>query len=286
MGMVVVFAASAPSAAGPSAADWLTAWGTLGTAVFAVAAVVVTIVLAARDRRDARLLRIEDQKNHELELGEERLRFARELGEEQERSLRDREDAERRLRDERAFAEDMRLRERREAAVGALLGRIAVLLPHCIQVPGLWRTLAIAEAGEQSRFPIVGSPVGPLLETQGAAESLAYGKHSEVWGLADARAARQYADLVHLVQTATGESIPEDLRKRAGIDLCRYALWVRVSLESLIATGESLDPGIPACPNLTRMPVHDTPWSPSVPAEAWVEAIKQQPGDPFFVGAN
>jgi hypothetical protein len=286
MGMVAVFAASAPSA-GPSLADWLTAWGTLGTALFAVAAVVVTIVLAARDRRDARMLRIEDQRNHELELGEERLRSARDLAEEQERSLRDREDAERRLRDERAFAESVRLRERREVAVGALLGRIALLLPHCDQVPGLWRTLAIAQASEQSRFPLrLGSPVGPLLETGSAVESLALGKHSEVWGLADARAARQYADLVHLIQTATGDSIPEDLRKRAGIDLCRYALWVRVSLENLIATGESLDPGIPACPNLRRMPAHDTPWNPSTPSEAWVEAIKQQPGDPFFFPAN
>lgn len=61
-GHVVVLAASAPPAPSPSTADWLTAWGTVGTAVFAVAAVVVTIVLAARDRREARLLRIEDQK--------------------------------------------------------------------------------------------------------------------------------------------------------------------------------------------------------------------------------
>ena len=96
----------------------------------------------------------------------------------------------------------------------------------------------------------------------------------------------EYADLVHLVQTATEETIPEDLRKRAGIDLCRYALWVRVSLENLIATGESLDPGIPACPNLRRMPAHDTPWSPAAPAEAWVEGIKQEPGDPYFFPAN
>lgn len=261
MGMVVVLAASAPSAGGPSAADWLTAWGTLGTAVFAVAAVVVTIVLAARDR-----------KNHELELGEERLRFARELAEAQERSLRDREDAERRLRDERAFAEDMRLRERREAAVGALLGRIAALLPYCSGVPGL------GYAGGLARETLV--------EAQSAVQSLAHGKHSEVWGLGDARAARQYADLVHLVQSAVGESIPKDFRKRAGIDLRRYALWVRVSLESLVATGKSLDPGIPAFPNLKRTPVHDTPWQPSTPTEAWVEAIKQQPGDPFFLAAN
>ena len=133
---------------------------------------------------------------------------------------------------------------------------------------------------------MVGPSLGSLLEAQGAVQSLAFGKHSEVSGLGDARAARQYSDLVHLVQTATGESIPEDLRKRAGIDLCRYALWVRVSLENLIVTGESLEPGVPACPNLTRMPVHDTPWNPSTPLEAWVEAIKQQPGDPFFLGAN
>ena len=241
-GHVVALTASAPPAPGPNSADWLTAWGTVGTAVFAVLAVSVTIALAARDRRDARLRRIEDQKDHESELAQQRLRSARELAEEQERSLRDREDAERRLRDERAFAEDMRLRERREVAVGALLGRIADLLPHCEQVPGLWRNLAIAQAGEQSRFPIVGSPVGPSLETAGAVESLAHGKHSEVWGLGDARAARQYADLVHLVQTATGESIPEDLRRRAAIDLCRYALWVRVSLENVIAAGRLLTP--------------------------------------------
>jgi hypothetical protein len=40
------------------------------------------------------------------------------------------------LREERAFAE-VRLRDRREAAVRALLGRIVILLPYFDDVPGL-----------------------------------------------------------------------------------------------------------------------------------------------------
>ena len=121
---------------------------------------------------------------------------------------------------------------------------------------------------------------------QEAVRSLARGGHSEVWGLGDTCAAEQYRKLVHLVLSAAATNMPADLRARASGDLRRYALWVRVSLESLTETGNSLDPGIPSWPDLTRMPTNDVPWQPSNPSQAWQLAILHEPGDPAYLPAH
>jgi len=104
-------------------------------------------------------------------------------------------------------------------------------------------------------------------------------------GLGDERAARQYRMLVHLVQTAAC-GVPRDLRVRAGQDLRRYALFVQASLAAVSKHGQSIDPGIPECPQLKQMPVHDTPWHPANPVPEWVEAIAREPGDPFYHPAD
>ncbi len=87
--------------------------------------------------------------------------------------------------------------------------------------------------------------------------------------------------LVYLAQGAA-RGVPRDLRVRAGQDLRRYAIFVRLSLESVSEAGEGLDPGAPACPVLERMPAHDSPWHPSKPACGWDEAIAREPDDPFY----
>lgn len=292
-----VLAAGSPSAlaaGSPSAADWMTAWGTLFTAIGALIAVAVTVWLAARDRRDGENAR-----------KQERVRHDRELAEERERSARDRDDAERRLKEERAYAEVLRRSDRQEASVGGLLDRIAGLMPFWSAVPGLYQEISLARMPTSAVMwwlPTLGGPLAEqetksqdarnaarlpiLMQAWEAVRSLSRGGHSEIWGLADARAAEQYRKLVHLVKTAAAGHIPDDLRKRAGQDLRRYAIWVRVSLENLTETGQSLDPGIPPWPDLTRMPVHDTPWQPSNPSQAWQLAILQEPGDPAYLPAH
>jgi hypothetical protein len=284
---------SAPPTGTPSTADWMTAWGTLFTAIGALVAVAVTIWLASRDRRDGEKARIEERARHERELAEER-----------KRSAQDREDAERRLAEERTHAEELRRRDRREASVGGLLGRIADLMPFCSVVPGLYQAIyssrttfptdllslgitgPFTEQEAKSREARETVRRATLMEAWEAVRSLARGGHSEIWGLGDTRAAEQYRKLVYLVLSATTGNIPADLRVRAGKDLRRYALWVRVSLETLTETGHSLDPGIPPWPDLTRMPANDVPWQPSIPSQTWQLAILQEPGDPAYLPAH
>jgi hypothetical protein len=266
-----------PTTGGPSLADWMTAWGTLATAVGALVAVWVTVHLAAKDRRVSEKARTEDLERYKQGLAEER-----------DRSARDRADAERRLTEERVYAEELRRRDRREASVGGLLSRIAGLMPFFDVVPGLNLAADLASLPDPLGFPGGRSSARApkLLEAREAVRWLSHGGHAEVWGLGDARAASQYRKLVHLVDTAVGENLPDDLYERAGRDLRRYGLWVRISLESLIETGQSLDPGIHAWPDLMRIPLDDAPWQPSNVAEAWRPAILQEPGDMAYLPAH
>lgn len=57
-------------------------------------------------------------------------------------------------------------------------------------------------------------------------------------------------------------------------------------MESLTATGQSLDPGVPQWPDLRRLPVDDPPWQPSIPSQAWQLAILREPGDPAYLPAH
>lgn len=247
------------AAGGSSAADWLTAIGTLATAAVAVGAVVVTMWLAAVERK---------------------------------RSAQDRVDAENRLKDERKFAFDLRQRDRREASAGGLLGRIAGLMTFVDEVPGLnsaiataWVTFAIPgrleEMDRQEDNPgFVRQEAARLLEAREAARSIVEGGHSEVWGLGDARAVKQYRNLANLVESLTNSFGRQD---REVQDLRRYALWVRVSLENLTETGKSLDPGIPPYPDPTRKLENGMLWQPSNPPQAWQDAIQREPGDPAYI---
>jgi len=286
------------SGGGPTSADWMTAWGTLGTAVVAVAALLVTMWLAWRDRQRDEAIRNEEKKRHDDELDAERDRHEREraedlaryergLAEERERSERDRADAERRLKDEREHAEKVRQHDRREAAVDGLLGRIAGLMPFFESVPGLNWAVAVGTTPSPFGAPDY-SPerASRLLEVQAAVRSLAYGGHAEVWGLGDEQAVNQYRKLVHLVESATGDSVPTELHERAAKDLRRYALFVRVSLESLTRTGASLDPGLPPWPDLRRVPTDDALWQPANLPPEWHMAIMQERGDPAYLAAH
>jgi hypothetical protein len=123
-----------------------------------------------------------------------------------------------------------------------------------------------------------------LLEAREAVRSIIEGGHSEVWGLGDARAIKQYRNLVNLVETMKRPAGGGGVR---GVqDLRRYALWVRVSLANLSKTGESLDPGVPPCPDPTRKPVNDMLWQPSNPSRAWQDAIQREREDPAYIPAQ
>jgi hypothetical protein len=86
-----------PASAPPSAADWLTAGGTVGLALLAFVTIVVTLLLT-RSERDRAERRLEDERVR----AEDRLREEREA-------------ADQRLRDERGHAEQVRLEEREYA---------------------------------------------------------------------------------------------------------------------------------------------------------------------------
>jgi hypothetical protein len=256
-------------AAAPSAADWLTAWGSVVTGAGAIVAVGVTVWLARRDRRRSDRERAGDRERYEVQLAEER-----------ERAKRDREDAERRLRDERAHAERVRRRDRQQASAGALLAAIAALMPFMDTVPNLYRDPEW-KPGERPA-----KETGPRwLECDQALRALRYAADVHLAGLGEERAFRQYRTLVHLAQTAAG-GVPRDLRVRAAQDLRRYALFVQASVTAVSEEGQSVDPGKPEFPLLTRMPVHDTPWHPTNPVPGWTDAIAAEPGDPFYHPAD
>lgn len=261
-------------------ADWLGAWGSVVTGVAAIVAVFVTVWLASRDRKRAESARIDDLARHEREMAEERDRAARDRADAERRFAVEVERSERQVRDERDYAENVRRREGRQASVAGLLGAIAGLMPYLDAVPNLYGDPGWKPGQQPAK------ETGPRwLECQEAMRSLRYGADVQSIGLGDDRAAEQVRMLVHLVQTAAG-GVPADLRVRASCDLRRYALWVRVSLENLSNTGQSLDPGAPEVPVLTRMPPHDSPWDPSTGSEAWNLAVQREPGDPFYLPAN
>jgi hypothetical protein len=84
----------------PSRADWMTAWGTLLTALLAAVGLIITIVLAAKDRRRA-----------DSRLQTERTEAAERLKEERDRYEKDLARANAQLAEERARADAERLRQ-------------------------------------------------------------------------------------------------------------------------------------------------------------------------------
>jgi len=244
-----------PVSSGRGLADWLIAWGTVGLGVVTVLGLGVTMFLARAARLSA----------------------ARALADERERARGDREDAERRLRDERAHAELVRRRDRQQESVAGLLGAIASLMPFWEAVPNLYRD----PEWKQGELPARERDPWRRKECEDALRALRYAADAQLSGLGAARAAEQFRMLVYLAQGAA-RGVPRDLRVRAGQDLRRYAIFVRLSLEGLSDAGEGLDPGVPACPVLERMPVHDTPWYPSKVAPGWAEAVAREPDDPFY----
>jgi hypothetical protein len=260
--------------------DWLAAWGSVVTGVAAIVAVFVTVWLAGRDRERTEGARNDDLARHNREMTVERDRAARDRADAERRFAVEVERSERQVRDERDYAENVRRREGRQASAAGLLGAIAGLMPYLDAVPNLYRDPEWKPGQQPAK------ETGPRwLECQEAVRSLWYAADVQAIGLGDDRAAEQVRTLVHLVQTAAA-GMPADLRIRASYDLRRYALWVRVSLENLSNTGQSLDPGAPEVPVLTRMPPHDPPWHPSTGSEAWKLAVQREPGDPFYLPAN
>lgn len=92
-----------PLAVGPSAADWLIEWGTVGLAFVTVVALVVTICITVADRHRDRQDRDEDAK-----VAAERLRDERDI-------------AKRRLKDERDHAEQTARRSGQDLVTGNLI---------------------------------------------------------------------------------------------------------------------------------------------------------------------
>jgi hypothetical protein len=256
-------------ATGPTLADWLTAWGSVVTGVGAVIAVGVTVWLARRDRRLSNDERTEDRRRYEAQLAEER-----------ERAARDRDDAERRLREERALAAQVRRQDRQQESASGLLAAIAGLMPLIDAVPNL------RGDPEWTRGERPAKETGPRwLECDQALRALRYAADVHMAGLGDERAAGQYRMLVHLAQTAAG-GVPRELRARAGQDLRRYALFVQASLVAVSKHGQGIDPGVPECPQLKRMPVNDAPWHPANPVPEWNDAVEREPGDLFYHPAD
>jgi len=174
---------------------------------------------------------------------------------------------------DRRGAEEARHRERQQDSAGRLLVRIAALIPHCDLVPGVYKGISTlpGQPGHNWR----------RMQCYEAMRALEFGAHAETSGLGDPRGAGQYRELVHLVITAA-QGVPRELHKRAGVDLRRYAIFVRVSLEHLIEAGQSLDPGQPAVPLLLRNPPEDSPWQPDNVPMPWRDALGREPGDPLF----
>ena len=195
--------------------------------------------------------------------------------------------AEQRLADERAHTERLRQRERQQDSARRLLQHLAELLPMTQVVP-------------YSDSPLVISGDNRASAARHAVERLRFGAVADLPGLQDAQAAEQYKTLVHLAVTvARGQHMDaavseehgkallnSERNKLAAIDLLRYGVFVRLSLERLIEHGESLDSGLDgagaAYPMFSRRPGDQSQWSPPMVSQDWTEAISREPGDPQY----
>lgn len=181
---------------------------------------------------------------------------------------------------DRRRADDVQRRVRQEDAASRLLGRVAELIQCVSMVPA-----ALAESQH---------PNPDAEKARQVVQALEYGAHAEVVGLGDARAAEQYRDLAILTLwvasiSATRNGPPGgdnrvgvfDYTSRVRINLRRYALFVRVSLENLIEYGQSLDPGDPMLPDLDWVSEDGKLWMPAPTPRAWLSAVRLEPDDPL-----
>lgn len=275
--MKVALAASARAASGPTTADWLLAWGTIGLAVITLVTLLATIIITRADRR-----------RDNTRFAEERARAEQDRADADQRLNEERNAADQRLREERAYAEQVRLAERRATAVAGLLDRIAELQTFAGFIPLLQgiafslvrsRVLGFGSGQETTANPV-------LLRTIEAIISLQRGDRVEAVMLGDSGATDQYRNLVHLVLTVQGGAVPTEFHTRAVLDLVHYAIFVRCSLQNLVAAGKILDPGYPPMPELTR-PTDTVSWSPqNVPSDWMGEIAQTHPEDPQYQPAS
>jgi hypothetical protein len=251
---------------GSAVAGWLTAWGTVATAVGAVIAVAVTVALARRDRR-----------RHASEMKEEFKRADRDRADAEQRFQEEVSRSEKQVREEREYADAVRRHERQQESLARLLATIADLMPWWDEVPNLY-----SDPNPMSRSQIQRARWAECAE---AIRSLRSAVHAQLAWVSDARAAEQCRTLAHLVQTAS-RGIPGEVRERTAQDLRRYAIYVRVSLERVSNGEESLDPGSPDVPVLGRASSQTAPWCPENAPFEWTEAIRQEPGDPSYQPAD
>ncbi|MER7850618.1 hypothetical protein ABTZ03_42570 [Kitasatospora sp. NPDC096077] len=262
--------------------DEVSAVGTLAGAVFAMVAIIATMVLALRDRDRSNKLREEDQRQ-----------AARDRADSDQRLREEREAADRRLREEREAADRRQVRDWQAENAIALLHRIADLHPH----------LAFL-ATHLPAFDRLDLVVGEDL--RGAVGSLQRGAHSEALALGSPVGTVLYRNLVHMVMSLEPtvrealDRLPSDAERaeawavgkvRLETDLRRYSRYVRLWLCELIEKGEILSEpqqaqtAVGDLPHLGGVWPPRSPWTPQVPPPGWSEDTDLDPADPQFRAA-
>lgn len=279
--LLIAVSPAATTADAPKLTDELTAWGTVGLAAVTVVALIVTIVLARRDRNDARERLEAEQRRAEADRADSDRRLREE-----------REAADQRLRDERALADLRQVRERQIANASALIQRISTLVPHI----------------EVAAHPPM---IDPRQKTSAQAEcdlairSLQEGARTEALALSNPAATKLYMTLTHLVVSARSGKWVEQLTERAGghlvpeqrtaardrvaRDLRNFARYVRLWIAALIDGAEIpedvLGPfesaGSPLVPILGAES-HSPGWAPQSFPPRWNEDQQVDPDDPQF----
>jgi hypothetical protein len=176
---------------------------------------------------------------------------------------------EQRVRDERTHADDVRRRERLLDNASALMQRVAALQPYLPTVPG---TTLRGRAGVAPVRGALSNSVPGDEECRAAIASLRHGAWTEASMLggeeAPQSAADRYRRLVRLVdEVALGSTrLPE-----RDIDSLRhYAMWVRITLRTLVAS-ETVPPiyGGSAEAPLLGLAEHMPAWLPNPIPDGW-----------------
>lgn len=177
----------------------------------------------------------------------------------------------------------LRRKERRDDAAMGLIGRTAAVIPYVLMIPAALHR----DCGPETDM------------VRQAIRALEYGAHTDVLAIDDERAADQYRNLASLsswvASNDISQQVPADTEQsdiadgyvnyadRVPVDLLSYAFFVRMSLENLVQTGQSLDPGEPACPDLT--PDRYGPrriWQPANPPPGWRKIIPKDALESIF----
>ncbi len=168
---------------------------------------------------------------------------------------------------------DLQRQEKKNDAIRELIGRIAELIPYIHIISAVF----VDDRGPETE------------KARQAVRALEHGVHTQVSAIGDDRAADQYRNLAYWSSWVASRDISRLVAhtdqlngadgyvaytERVPIDLISYALFVRMSLENLIEKGQSLDPGEPACPDLTPDLVGPRrPWEPENYPQKWRKDI-------------